>query len=87
MKEVETTILRVVFRKIGAAGKCEHPAKQVIYRRDGSRPHCKKCWVWMEVISRPSRDGNYHGAFKPITSEFEEYLDKTLQLTLGEELK
>jgi hypothetical protein len=87
MKEVETTILRVVFKKMGAAPKCEHLAKDVIVRRDGSRPHCKKCWTWMEVIGRPSRDGYYKGRFKPIPSEFEQYLEKTLTLTLGEELK
>jgi hypothetical protein len=87
MKEVETTILRVVFRKIGAAPKCEHKAKDVIYRRDGSRPHCKKCWTWMCTISRPSRDGGYKGVFEPEASEFEDYLEKTLNLILGEDLK
>jgi hypothetical protein len=78
MKEVETTVLRVVFRKIGAAPKCEHKPKDVICRRDDTRPHCKKCWTWMYVISNPSRDGAYRGEFKPVPSKFEEYLEKSL---------
>src|SRR5713226_6703984 len=52
-KEVEETILRWALRKIGGVPKCEHLPEDVIARRDGSRAHCKRCWTWMEVISRP----------------------------------
>jgi hypothetical protein len=87
MKEVDETILRVALRKVGAIQKCKHLAEDVIYRRDKSRPHCRNCWQWMDVISRPSRDGGYKGVFEPIKSELEEFLEKNLQLSLGEDLK
>ena len=85
MKEVETTILRVVFRKIGVAPCVTISQKTLSLEGTVVRPHCKRCWTWIHMKSK--HGGNYAGEFSPIPSEFEKYLEKTLMITLGEELK
>lgn len=88
-KEAEETVLRVALRKMGVMPNCDHLPGDIIVRRDGSRPHCRKCWTWMQMLSRPSRDpdSNFKGTFRPIKSEFEKEVEKTLHFTIGADLK
>src|SRR5436305_14105062 len=80
-KEVEETLLRWMLRRMGVmAQNCEH--RNVVggltTRGDGrkTRAHCKDCWTFMEVKSKPSPDRMYKGKFVPIVNKLDEHLSK-----------
>lgn len=82
-KEVQETILRVALRKMKVMEYCDHRSEDVIVRRDGSRPHCRRCWTWMDMLAKPSRNGTFAGNFRPLRSKLEEELEETLEFGIG----
>jgi hypothetical protein len=82
-KEAEETVLRVALRKMKAMEYCDHKSEDIIVRRDGSKPHCRKCWTWVEETSK--RTSIYPGEFRPLTSRLEEELEMTLEFGIGED--
>jgi hypothetical protein len=80
-KEAEETILRWLLRKLGLVPpKCEHNIEHIKARRNYSKAHCMKCWLFMDMISRPSKvwGAKYKGKFEPIESKLERDLDSLM---------
>jgi hypothetical protein len=81
-KEVEETILRWYYRKVGGMPRdCKH--KHISARRDKTRPHCTDCWTWMQMLVRPNED--FKGKFIPIPSKLE--TDLNVFIILKEDLR
>jgi hypothetical protein len=86
MDMVAATILRSVLKE-HYGFICNCPEDKIIVRRDGTRPHCKWCWNFVEIVQ--TRDG-YIGPMgsyretrpqksKRIPNKFEEDLGRKLR--------
>jgi hypothetical protein len=83
---IEETILRSVLAECYGF-KCDHGIEKIGMRRDGSNPHCKWCWRFVEITQTSKTNVNAFGRvqetrpmkFKITENQFEDDLRQMLK--------